>query len=131
MSDTTRVFDKIFTLPLQIRNVANVQQFFQYEVKEVSDATVKAISISYYFTTAGQVNQCYLTVVNNRFEQLLYNYPLVDLQDTTDPSLAPFVITTRLRLFNLQNISLKHSYIITNDVGIPSPLLDCKLNFYY
>lgn len=125
-----RVFDNIITIPFSIENIENKKQYFQFDPKWLRTVTIRAVSVSYYFTNPGQVNQSYLTFVNNKFETLLYNYPLQDLVDTTETT-GLFVQTSRLRLFDLHDISLMDSYVITTDIGIPTPRLNLNLNLYY
>ena len=130
MNNTSRIFNKVLTLKFSILNIANLKNYLSYDVSEISNNIIKGISVSYYFTAPGQVNQGYLTIVNKSFETMVFNYPLTDLQDSTNPTIGT-VLDYKLRLFNLKDISLRDSYIIVNDCFIPSNRLDINLNFYY
>lgn len=130
MNNTSRIFNKVLTLKFSIKNIANLKNYLSYDVSEISNNVIKGISVSYYFTAPGQVNQGYLTIVNKSFETMLFNYPLTDLQDSTNPTIGT-VLDYKLRLFNLQDISLRDSYITVNDCFIPTNTLDLNLNFYY
>jgi len=130
MNYRSRIFNKVLTLKFSIKNIANLKNYLSYDVSEISNNVIKGISVSYYFTSPGQDNQGYLTIVNKNFETVLFNYPLTDLQDSTNPATGT-VLDYKLRLFNLKDISLRDSYVIVNDIFSPALLLDLNLNFYY
>lgn len=130
----SRIYENIYSFPVTTNGIVlteNVKIFFN-PCPEIRNRHVKAISISFYNTYAGQTDQAYITLKNGKGEVLIYNYPAVDLQDsTTAATTANYVY--RLRLTNFQDIDLANSYFFYNDLSGPlgannQPIFN--INFY-
>lgn len=129
----TRIYENIYTFPVQtvdqVNYVDGTKYFFE-PCPEIRKRTIKALSISYYNSRAGQQDQAFFTFKNGKGEVLAYNYPAVDLQDNTNTGLAN--PKYRLRLFNWYDIDLNNSYYTYVDVSGPLNTFDVlfNLNFY-
>lgn len=126
--------NRIYTFPVFVYSYyTNVKNYLNREIVFLNE-TIKAISVSYYQTDGGQTDQGFLTIVNRKNQTLLFNYPLVDLQDKTS-SATPGNLNPnffKLRTCNLKDVSTTGSYVIFNDITLPPYQGDrFNINFYY
>ena len=130
----TRIYENIYTFPVQTKSQLSYQdgtKYFFEPCPEIKNKTIKALSISYYNSIPSQTDQAYFTFKNCKGETLAYNYPAVDLMDTT--SQQPVAIPNyKLRLFNWYDIDLNNSYYTYIDVSGPLNTFKVlfNLNFY-
>ncbi len=122
-----RLFNLHYTYPVNIfagtvNNASTPVYFDGYP--ELTEAKIKAISISTLFTNMGDF---FLTIKNVSGESLLYNYPVVDLLQSNSTA----VIQNKLRLFDIDKIDLKQSYFInvTNVAYIANATI-FQIHFY-
>lgn len=120
------IFDNVYTAAVQSSGAfyPNVKQFFDgypfLKYINVKAITVKANALP---------TQCfYLTIVDKNKNQVLYNYPLQDLNQVSNSSAK----VNNLRLFNINGIDLLSSYYISNTAfGSSATITQFYLNFYY
>lgn len=128
-----RNFNQVYTLEVQttagtINNSSTPIFFSGYPV--LRGKNIKAITY-YVGNPPTNPNDYYLTLVDGQKRQLLYNYPMNNLQQNYDNGVS-FLSYNRLNLFNLQDIDLLNSYwIYPNNVAwiITGTLF--RLNFYW
>lgn len=133
MSVSKRIYDRVYTYQVYVNIPANenIKIFFKSGLSTLKDKTIRAISASYYNTIAGQTDQCWLTLVDKNHNTMLYNYPVVDLQDASNTGEVDNNFNYRLRLFKLHDIELQNSYFMYNNVTGPLTGNLFNLNFYY
>lgn len=132
MSKQVRVYDNTYAVPFDANLNLVVSPSVPYYFTGynfLKNKTIKAISImdvyGINFVAAGMM----LTLRNGKGEDLLFNYPLTDLQVggfTTGSN------TKRLRLFNLYDIDLNNSYYsqsVTIAYGFNARIF--IINFHY
>lgn len=128
-----RSFNQVYTLEYTVSagtfiNSSTPKYFTGYPVLE--DKKIKAIT--FYFPLIGTgLNNYFLTIVNKKGQQLLYNYPMNNLQQNYDNGVS-ILSYNRLNLFNLENIDLLNSYF-TSPLGIGYLVTTTlfRLNFYW
>ena len=132
MSKQVRVYDNTYSVPFDaVLNLVvspSVPYYFT-GYNFLKNKTIKAISVKdvygINFANAGMM----LTLRNVKGQDLLYNYPLSDLQ-VGDFSTGSN--TQKLRLFNLYDIDLNNSYYsqsVTIGYGFDARIF--LLNFHY
>ena len=132
MSKQVRVYDNTYSVPFDaVFNLVvspSVPYYFT-GYNFLKNKTIKAISVmdvyGINFANAGMM----LTLRNVKGQDLLYNYPLSDLQ-VGDFSTGSN--TQKLRLFNLYDIDLNNSYYsqsVTIGYGFDARIF--LLNFHY
>lgn len=133
----TRIYENIYSFAVQTPGPVlneNIKIFFN-PCPEIKNRHIKAISISYYNSYAGQTDQAFITLKNSKGDILTYNYPAVDLQDTSATNVPGSInaLNYKLRLFNFYDIDLASSYYFYNNLsgplGVAFPIL-FYLNFY-
>lgn len=128
-----RNFNQVYTLEVKVTagtiNNSSTPIFFGgYPV--LRGKKIKAITYSKN-TIQTSVNEYYLTLVDGKKQQLLYNYPMNNLQQNYDNGVS-FLSYNRLNLFNLEDIDLLNSYWLYPDniAWIITGTL-FRLNFYW
>jgi hypothetical protein len=132
MSKQVRVYDNTYSVPFDaVLNlvVSSSVPYYFTGYNFLKNKTIKAISVmdvyGINFANAGMM----LTLRNVKGQDLLYNYPLSDLQ-VGDFSTGSN--TQKLRLFNLYDIDLNNSYYsqsVTIGYGFDARIF--LLNFHY
>jgi hypothetical protein len=128
-----RNFNQVYTLEVQVTagtiNNSSTPIFFSgYPV--LRGKKIKAITY-YAGDIPTSVNEYYLTLVDGKKQQLLYNYPMNNLQQNYDNGVT-YLSYNRLNLFNLEDIDLLNSYWLYPDniAWIITGTL-FRLNFYW
>lgn len=125
-----RIYENIYSF--QVTNgVLNAGYRYYFDpFPELNNKTLKGISISNYNNLLNGSNllySFYITLINKKGEILCYNYPAVDLLDSSNASYTNF----RLRLFNFKDLDLKSSYYFFQaPVSFPPYANTFKFNFY-
>lgn len=125
-----RIYDKVYSLQYrtsfqQIVN-ASTPVYFEASQNVLKNVRIKAISATPSTLNPNSLfDGFYLTLKNFNDENLLYNYPISDLQTI---NISP---KNKLRLFDLTNINLKSSYWIYPQQTGFLPQILFTLHFYY
>jgi hypothetical protein len=128
-----RVFNNVYTLAVQvtagvINNSSTPIYFNGYPV--LRGKKIKAITYSINNIPLAQ-NSYFLTLIDGNKKQLLYNYPVNNLQQNYNlaGNILPY---NKLNLFNLYDIDLLNSYwIYPNNVSWTVTGVLFRLNFYW
>lgn len=129
MMKNVRISDRIYTVPISVRfgqiNNASTPTFFQ-GYPFLRGKKVKAVGVSPQSGRLAAGDPYYITLVNGKGEQLLYNWPIWDLVIT-----SAGVNRNRLRYFDLYDIDLLNSYWInSSNVGYIVTDTLFRINFY-
>lgn len=132
MAKNVRVYNEVFTLPVNViggttNNVSKPYFFTGYPI--LRGKRIKAIGINpnAEFFTASDAPY-YLTLVDGKQNQLLFNYPMTDLF-LHDLFGNP---ANKLRLFDLYDIDLLNSYWTNqNNLSWVSTGSIMLINFYF
>lgn len=124
-----RITDKIYTVPINVRfgeiNNASTPNFFS-GYPALRNQRIKGIAVSPQPGRLAASDPYYITLVDGKGNQLLYNWPIWDLVITSSGS-----NTNRLRLFDLYDIDLLSSYWInSSNVGYVVTDTLFRINFY-
>ena len=136
MNIEQRIYDNLYTMPI-IRTggqnyTASTPIYFGQNTF-IQNIKIKAISA---FTNLVPLNATgdsyYLTLFNTQGEQILYNYPIDDFNNTQYQATGYITPPLKLRLCNLENVDLRRSYYISpfNTPSISS-FEAFRLTFYY
>jgi hypothetical protein len=133
MSKNARLYNEVFTLPVNViggttNNISKPYFFTGYPI--LRGKRIKAISINPNGDTAFTASDApyYVTLVDGKQNQLLFNYPMTDLfQHDAFGNQA-----NRLRLFDLYDIDLLNSYWTNqNNLSWVSSGAVMFINFYF
>lgn len=124
--------DRVITISQSIGGVSTNQKVF-FDKNLPYQITIKAITVSYYWSVGGNTDQAFLNLVNRKGDTLLYNYPVIDLMDYSNINPPPWTNPPqdqfKIREFELNDVNLINSYFFIIDTTVPGYQLN--LNFYY
>tara|TARA_R110000868_G_scaffold167670_3_gene402062 strand:- start:457 stop:849 length:393 start_codon:yes stop_codon:yes gene_type:complete len=127
-------YNQILSIPINTSSVVvDGFKLFLPPYPNIYNKKIIGITISYYNTYEGQIDQGFLTLVDKNNNLLLYNYPLIDLFDASISrafSPPPIIFNYRVTQFDLFNIDLQSSFVIYQGLsgGLTGALF--TLNFY-
>lgn len=125
-----RIYENIYSF--QVTNgVLNAGYKYYFDpMPELNNRKLKGISVSNYdnlINPSLRLYSFYTTLINKKGDIICYNYPLVDLLDSSYTTYSEF----RLRLFNFDDLDLKKSYYFFQaPVSFPPYANTFKFNFY-
>jgi hypothetical protein len=130
-----RIYDNEYTLPvLRVGGVNYTPSTPVYFGQNtfIEGKTIKSISAFSNLVPLGVTGDCYyITLFNTKGEQLLYNYPVDDLNNTQYQN-ANYLTPLKLRLFNLKNVDLRRSYFISSfNTPAVNTFEAFRLTFYF
>lgn len=130
----THIYNNIYSLRINISaNQIGNKIFFVTNLPILKQRKIRAMSVSGQISAAGQTDQIFITLVDDKNKIKLFNYPASDIRDNSQPNhnAAPVAAYRYTRLFNLENIELQRSYFMVKDQSGPYQNLTWYINFYF